>query len=338
MTIDDIAKAAGVSKATVSRVLNNSGYVKDSTREKINSIIKSYNYIPSAIARNLSLKDSNSIGLIVPDIVNPFFSDIISGVSLVFDESNLNLLLFNTNENAKKEHIVLETINEQRVKGILITPVFDTDAETLELLYGLEKVHIPVVLIDRNLENSDFDAVFVDNFNGSYEATKALINSGHKKIAIVSGPYNSLPGKLRFEGYLKALQDYKIPLESNYIYKGDFMFKGGYEGCNYLLNLENPPTAVFTSNNMMTIGFLKRLKEKNIELGKDFSLIGFDDIELFSLFDCNLSAVKRPTVEMGTIAAKLLLERIYNLNDLNYKKRHLVLPTSLVLRGSELID
>ena len=206
MNIIDIAKIAGVSTATVSRVINHSGKVKEETRERIQEVIDEYNYVPNAIARSLCMKDRFSIGVILPDIKNEFFSDVIQGITEITEQSIYNILFFNTDERNEVEHDYLKVVASERLKGLLISPVSDHDEVTAAELKHLEKSGVPVVLIDRNLEGKQFDGIFVKNFEGAYDGVQALINEGHKKIAIITGPGNSLPGKERLRGYIKAME------------------------------------------------------------------------------------------------------------------------------------
>ena len=205
MNIKEIAKLVGVSSATVSRVLNNSGYVREETREKVLKVIKEQKYIPSAIARSLSNKETNSIGTIIPDIQNEFFSKVISGITESADGLGYNTVLLNSNEDISKEHEILSMVEAQHFKGIIITPVAYHDTVTRDFLLHFEEVGIPVVLVDRDIKSTSFAGVFVDNFKGAFDGVSELIKAGHKNIAIISGPETSRPGKDRYRGYISAL-------------------------------------------------------------------------------------------------------------------------------------
>ena len=229
LTIKDIAKLAGVSQATISRVLNNSPSVKENTRKLIEQIIAENHYYPNAMARGLSKNESNTIEVIVPDISNPFFCEVIKGISAVADNQGLKIILCDTDENPKKEVEFLETLKQQRPKGIIITPISDSNEFNSQYLNLLEGIGIPIVLVDRDVKYSNFDGVFIDNIKGAFDATSALINEGHKDIAIIAGPKTSKPGRDRLRGYIKAFDMNNIPLNDNLIYYGDFRLESGYE-------------------------------------------------------------------------------------------------------------
>ena len=197
MNIKEIARRAGVSSATISRVLNNSGYVKEETRQKVLRALEEYNYVPSAIARSLSIQDSLSVGTIIPDIENEFFSKVISGISEVAESYHYNIVFLGTNETLDKEHDFLKIVESQRLKGVIITPISETDTVTRDYLLRLEESGIPVVLVDRDVKGAQFDGVFVDNQKGSYDGVMELIKAGHERIAIITGPETSKPGKDR---------------------------------------------------------------------------------------------------------------------------------------------
>lgn len=339
MNIKSIAKLSRVSTTTVSRVLNNSPNVSDKTRKKVLQIIEENDYIPNSIARNLHQKYSNKIGVIVADITNEFFSSAINGISKVMDENGFQVLFYNTDENVKKESKALYSIFEERLSGLIISPVSSKYKDTLDKLQKLTmKMNIPVVLLDRNIEGINLDSVFVDNGYGSKRAVNALIKEGHRDIAIITGPITSTPGNYRYKGYIDALKENSIPIKEEYIVSGDFKVSRAYEQTKHLLNLENPPTAIFLSNNMTTLGALKYLKEKNYKIGKDISIIGFDEINPFKVIDYSFSYVGRDAEEQGRIAAEVLLDRIDKRNKgIDYDVKRIVLDCYLSLNGSEKI-
>lgn len=337
MNIKAIANATGVSSATVSRVINNSGYVKDETRQKVLKVIQENNYIPSAVARSLSTQDTSTIGVIIPDIENPFFSSVIRGISDVAEMNDFNILFFGTNETAAMEHSFLKTVQSQRLKGVIIAPVSEIDMETRDYLLRLDSTGIPVVLIDRDIKDTNFDGVFVDNVKSSYEGVEALIKAGHRRIAIITGPNTSKPGKERLLGFKKVMKAYKLDIPPEYIASGDFKVLKAYDKTEELLALPNPPTAIFTSNNLTTLGCLKYLTEKKIQIGKDLSVLGFDDIEMLRMIDFKLSVIDRDVNMQGKEAMNILLHRLENPKQSKGPKR-IILPHHIILRGSEQID
>lgn len=334
MNIKELAKTIGVSSATVSRVINNSGYVSEETKKKVLSAIKEYKFVPSAVARSLSTNDTLSIGVIIPDIENDYFSSIISGISEMAEQSGYGIHFMSTNENREIEQRFLNTVESQRLNGIIITPVSEMDGATKEKLLHIQASGIPVVLVDRDIKGGIFEGVFVDNLSGAYEGVNALIQEGHKEIAIITGPETSRPGRDRFKGYKKALLDADIPLKKEYMVSGDFKIAKAYSCTKQLLELENPPTAIFSSNNLTTLGCLKYFTEHKIKIGRDISIIGFDDIEALKIIDYKLSVISRDAKQQGRIAMNLLLERLKN-KSVPEHVIHQNVPYQVVLRGSE---
>lgn len=334
VTIKDIAAKAGVSSATVSRVINDSGPVSEETRKLVLDIIEELNYIPNAVARSLSKNETNIIGVVVPDINNPFFGEVIKGITLVAEKNDLNIILCNTNENVDTEKKYLQMLKGQRIKGIIITPTSDKNEFNSEYLSLLESMGIPIVLIDRDVKYSNFDGVFLDNVQGAFDGVQAFIKEGHKDIAIIAGPKTSKPGRDRYRGYKKAMAIYKIPIKEEYVFFGDFKLNSGYEITKQIINMENPPTAIFTCNNMMTLGCIKALRENSINIPRDMAIIGFDEIETLNVLGIPISVISRPTFEMGSIAADMLIEKL-NKSTKQDRTNRLTLMPKLLLKGSE---
>lgn len=334
MNIRDIARKAGVSSATVSRVINESGNVKEETRQKVLSIISEVDYVPSAIARSLSINDSFSIGVLVPDISNEFFSSLISGIGELAADNKYNIVLFDTGESMDKEHQCLQIAESQRLTGIIITPVSELNMNTRDKLLQFEQKGIPVVLADRDMKNSDLDGVFVNNVRAAYEGVEALIKAGHHKIAIITGPDTSMPGKDRLKGYKEVLKDYRIEVRPEYIVSGDFKIAKAYERTRELLELPEPPTAIFTSNNQTSLGALKYFTEQKIKIGKDISIVGFDQIESLKIIDYALSTIERDVKLQGQEAMAMLIDRLVN-KERERTVKKVSIPYKVVLRGSE---
>ncbi|GMQ63698.1 LacI family DNA-binding transcriptional regulator [Vallitalea maricola] len=335
ITISDIAKKSKVSVATVSRVLNDSDKVKEQTKEKVLKAINELNYAPSDIARSLSRNITNTIGVVVPDINNPFFGQVIKGISSVTDKNDLYMLLCDTDENEEKEMKFIEMLKRQRIRGLIITPTADNDKFNAKYLSILENLNVPVVLLDRDVKYSKFDGVFLDSISGTYDAIECFIKEGHRKIAIISGPLSSKPGRDRLRGYKKALTMNGIEIDDRYIFYGDFRLESGYELSQEILKMEDPPTAIFVSNNMMNLGCIKALTEANVRIPEDMALIGFDEIELLNIMNMDISVVSRPTAQMGEVAMKILLDRLNEQKIDNQDTKRIILLPTLILRGSE---
>ncbi len=337
VTIKTIAEKCGVAKSTVSRVLNNSGYVGKETREKIENVMREYNYSPSAMARNLSKQESNAVGVVIPEADNAFFGEVLRGISDVVDENDLTLLFCNTCNDLNKELNALKMLRNQRVRGLILTPAaeYDTKERIKNLRQALKAINVPIIILDRTIENSEWDSVSFDNYHGAYLATQTLINAGHKKIGVITGDQGLHIGRERYRGYLQAMSDHNIEHNSDYIYKGDFTSSTAYEITKKMLANGDYPDAIFLSNNLTAIGFFKAFFEAGLEFGKDICCIGFDRVEALDLFNLNYSYVERDAVNMGRIAMNMLLDRIKNPKGSMLTRREYIIPANLVLKGSE---
>ena len=333
--IYEIAKEAGVSIATVSRVMNRSASVSEKSTRRVMDAVRKLNYVPNSMARSLSTSVSTSIGVVVPDINNPFFSKVLKGVTTVADEKGYQVILYSTDESEDREQKVLHTMREHRLRGIIITPVSEDCKDTLVQLRDFAARSIPVVLLDREVDDSGFDRVVTQDEEGVYRAVCSLLQAGHKRIAIVTGPLHSRPGRERLRGYERALSEFGIPLRQEYVRQGDFRMERAYEETVKLCRLPEPPTAIFSSNNMTTYGCLKAFGQLGLTMGKDIALVGFDDIEALKWLNYNVSVVSRDVYEMGRRAMRLLLD-CFEREGLSGMGRRDSLPTELILRGSEL--
>lgn len=332
ITISDIARKAGVSSATVSRVLNDSGYVKQSTREKIEAAIKEMNFTPSAIARSLSKNETNTIGVIVPDITNSYFGEVIKGISEVAEANNLNIILFNTDNYLEKEVRALNVLREQRIKGIIMTPGFGEE-NNKEYIETINNLNIPIVLVSADLKFKELSGIFVDNVLGGFNATNLLISEGHTKIGIMTGILSSEPAAERVVGYKKALKEANIEINDKYILDGQFSMEKSYELTNQLLKDEDKPTALITSSNRMTMGVVKALKENNKNIPEDLALVAFDKVDLLDVLDIKITYIDECPMELGRSSMNLLCS-IFNDSDKNFKRRVIIVP-KLIIKGSE---
>lgn len=333
----EIAEAAGVSLATVSRVINNSGYVKKDKRDLVLKVMRDLNY-PFNVQTPKKAEKSNRIGYVIPDITNPFFSEVLKGMYSVTEKEKLNIFIFDTNEDISKEIDALEMLKEQNVKGLIIAPTTDQNEYFRQYLEQIESLGVPIVLLDRDIKYSHYDAVYVDNIQGSFDAVQALISEGHQKIAILLATVSSRPGRDRFAGYKKAMLMNGIPVDEKYIFKGVPKIECGYDLAKKVITMDDPPTAIFSFNNVMTMGCIKAFREMNIKIPDDMAFIGFDDIDFINIMNLGMSVIDRPTYQMGEIAMKMLVERINEEKDPDIPKapvKEVILPTKLILRGSE---
>lgn len=331
----DIAQKTGVSLSTVSRILNNSGYVKRETKELVLKTVQELGLESDFVSKRASKHKNEIIGVVIPDITNPFFGEVIKGINKVADSEKLNFILCDTDENVDKEIRYLEMLKEQNIKGLIITPATDQNEFNRNHLVQLDNMGVPIVLLDRDIKYSHFDAVFLDSIKGAYEAVEALIKEGHEKIAIIAGPITSKPGRDRVSGYQKALGMNNIQEDNKYMLYGDFKLESGYNLTKDIMNMKEPPSAIFVSNNMMTIGCIKALFEMNLKIPEDIAIVGFDDVDMFNVMNLNISAVSRPTTLMGEEAMNILMERLNSKEGDNRTIKKVILPPCLILRGSE---
>lgn len=334
VTIKQVADLAGVSKATVSRVMNNSGYVSPRTREKIENIVKEYNYTPSASAVNLSRQETNTIGVVVPEIGNVFYADIVHGITEVADQMNLSLVFANTSNSPEQEEKAIRMFHQQRVRGIILGPSVDyaNSREGAMLLEQLKALDVPIVIVDRAFDGMEWDAVLYENYQSSYRAAQELYEAGNKRLAILTGDLSLQIGRERFNGFLKGAKSVGLTILEKDILRGNFRMEQAYRLSMQLLTRGDLPDAIYCCNNLSTLGFLKAANECGIKIGRDIALIGNDRIEVVDLLGIGVSWVCRDNREMGSIAMKMLDERI---RDPHKCKTISVVPYYLELNGSE---
>lgn len=332
MNIKYIAQQAGVSTATVSRVLNNSKKVKGETRSKVQNIINENGYTPSAIAQSLSVQKTRNVGFVTPDIPNPFSASVLAGVASVAENQGYDVFVFNSDERSEKERRILDIVKQKRLDGVIISPVKANDELTRQLLEELDAEGISVVQFDRKLQNTNLSSVLADNEEGAYEAVNSLVREGHQKIGIIEGDILNWAVKERIFGYCKALVEADIPIRSEYMVPADQRIERAYEAAKKLMESADPPTAIFTCNNFMTLGCIKYFTEKGIVIGRDISLVGFDDVETLNIVGYQVSVVDQNGFEMGQRAMEILLRQ---LDMTQSSKEHCRLPVQLILRGSE---
>jgi LacI family transcriptional regulator len=334
MTIHDIAKEAGVGKSTVSRVINGTGYVSDETRRKIEEVMKRNSYQPSSAARSLSKNESDAIGIIIPEANNPFFAEILNGVSQAVDENNFTLILCNTSNNIEKDFRSLEVMLRQRVKGLIFTPAADySTSEQFDNLNDLlRQLRCPVVMLDRSINNLTIDGVYSDNYNSAFMATEALIKAGHRKIGIVEGDLKLSIGHERLAGYEKALKTYGLKKDERFIVPGNFDAETTYALMKELLDSGDLPTAFFISNNLSCNGFLRAVFEKGMQIPEDIAFIVFDKVIGQDVFNMKYSYVERDVQYMGRMAMRLLLKRFEKPDRTN---ECIIMEPTLKLLGSE---
>lgn len=331
VTIKDIAKACGLSTTAVSLVLNGKGKkISSEHTELILKIAKEMNYRPNQLAVSLVKRKTYTLGLIVPDITNIFFSELAKGIGDAGREDGYNLILCNTNDKHKLELEYVNTLADKGVDGILIAMSAESYGERgKQSIKFLKNCNIPVVIVDCFNEQTDFSSISVDNEKGAYMAVEHLISLGHTRIACVTGPTGPQANEDRFLGYKNAIRRYNIKFEENLIYEGDFRFYSGVESVEYLL--PHKPTAIFCLNDLMAYGVIGGLKKHKIKIPKEMSVVGFDDVFFSDIMDIPLTTVQQPVYELGKKAVELLQDEI---NNKIVKKINVFLEPKLIVRSS----
>lgn len=327
-TMKDVARLAGVSTATVSRALSGVGLgVNPETRERVLDAVRELDYHPNHLPRNLRFRSSRIVGLVISDIGNPFFTAIVRGVQDVALARGYNLVLSNTDEDASKEQASLATMTAERAAGVVLASTGEAEEGVRRLIV----TGIPVVALDRRVPGLDLDTVVVDNETAAYEAVNHLIELGHERIAMVGGPEKVSAIRDRRRGYERALREHRISSETELFRQGDLREGGGYRTTLELLETSEPPTAIFSVNNLTTLGVLRALRERGRRIARDVSVVGFDDVPTGELLEPPLTVVTQPTYQLGARAVELLLRR---LDDPEAPPREIVLAATLVVRGS----
>ncbi|OMF19423.1 hypothetical protein BK127_05560 [Paenibacillus sp. FSL H7-0331] len=325
-TIKDIAKELGISVSTVSRALNNHPDIRQETKQEVLDAMKRFNYTPNAVARSLIQRKSNTIGLMIPDITDPFFSAMAHDVEEVLSDSGYQVVYVNTSRRPEKEKRFLISVLERKMDGIIVTPDF-LDEEAIELLHRLK---IPVVFLRRRPpQGLNVPFVDVDHYKGACNAMDYLFSLGHNQIGFIGMPKYSFTGKERYRGYMDSLNRRGLEADPRGVTFDGRTMQCGYRAMDSLMDKYPSMTAVFAANDLLGIGALEWLAEHNISVPGQISVIGFDNLEVANLHWIKLSTVAQPRKEMGRKAAELLMEMLLS-NELTAES--ILLDTNLVIR------
>lgn len=326
-TIFDVARLAGVSTSTVSRVLNGNANVDPLLTAKVRRAVRDLNYRPNRVARSLRLRQNRVWALVISDIrTGPFFAEVVRGVEDGAHDAGYSMFLCNADEDPAKEATYLQLAIAENVAGVILTP--SGPATDLRAMIG---AGIHVVLVDRRLPGIAADCVVADNVAGAMQAVNHLLASGYRRIACISGPLSTTTGSERLLGYRRALEEAGVEIDDALIRVADFREQGGRQAAHELLALEAPPDAVFIANNRMTAGALEAIEEAQLAIPDEIAVIGYDEISWAPLLRTALTTVSQPAYDLGHESARLLLSR---LNGYAGAARTVVLPTSLNVRAS----
>ncbi len=327
-TIRDVAALAGVSPITVSRVVNNTGYVSAETRERVEEAIRLSGYVPNTLARSFRWKQTGMLALLLTDITNPFWTTVARGVEDAASAAGLNLILCNTDENVAKQDRYLAALAQKQVDGVLLVPA----GEGREPIRFLQRQQVPVVVLDRALPEALADVVRCDSEEGAYRLARLLLDLGHRRIALLNGPADVSTACDRLAGYRRALWEAGLGPEQEIVYHGSFTVASGHEMACRVLALPLRPTACFAANNFIAIGALKALNEAGVAVPREMSLVGFDDLPPALVVDAFLTAAVQPAYEMGRQATSLLLARLSG--QAPAARVEIVLPAAIIQRRS----
>src|SRR5215813_8814518 len=305
-SISDVAREAGVSIFTVSAVVNKKSHVGKNLRERVEEAIQKLNYRPNLIARSLIKQKTQTIGMIVPDIANPFFPMVVRGAEDAAQKLGYNLLLCNSDDNLEKEDRAVELLLSKRVDGILLTKAAGDFEPALQQM--IKNVNTPFVLVMRTYPQLTKDAVISDDYQGAYEAVCHLARSGRRRIGLVSGPLKISNAKERWRGFRDALEKNNLPYDPDLVVEGDYRIESGFRAGHALLSRR--PDGIYVANHLMTVGFLKAVEEMGLKCPDDFGLVSFDDYPWLGVFRPRLTTVELPKHQLGSEAAELLIQRI----------------------------
>ena len=323
-SIKEVAEAAGVSTATVSRVLSNKPYVRSEMRDRVMRAVEELGYRPNLIARSLRSQRSSSIGLIVSDIRNPYFTSVSRAVEDTAYEQGYSVIFCNTDENPDKEALYLHLMRDQNVAGVIFSPTRQASADL-----NAFNIDFPIVVVDRSIEPCDFpvDVIRIDNVDAAYRLTEHLIANGYRRIAGLFGEA-STTGRERRIGYEKALQEHGLSPLANYVPP---RIEAGAEAARALLKSDSPPDAFLTTNSLLMAGALVAIRDLDLRVPDQVGLVGFDKTTWSTLVQPSITLIDQPTYQIGRTATELLLERIQNPD---CPSREVILDGKLVLGGS----
>lgn len=329
-TIHDVAKRAGVSAATVSHVINNSRFVSAETRQKVVSAIEALRYRRDGVARSLRRSETGTIGLIISDITNPYFSDLVRGVedAVYGRRGGDNLILCNTDEDDAKERLYLDVLMEKRVDGLIVAPAGGNRDYFSELVAS----SFPLVFVDRFLPEVEADSVVVDNRRAAFDLVSHLVRLGHRRIAVMKATLAATSIDERIDGYRAALVTARIPFDGELLFQSSSDIEEARQVGLEILRARSLPTAVFCTNNFMTLGLMGALTELNLRCPDDIAIVGFDDFPWATSFHPKLTVVAQPSYAIGERAVSLLFDRMSK--DAGAEIRQEILDTTILIRES----
>lgn len=327
-TLQDVAELAGVAPITVSRVLNNSGYVSQTTRERVEAAAAELHYVPNMLASSLRSNRTNFLALILTDITNPFWTTVARGVEDAASNQEYSVVLCNTDENESKQEKYLKALLRKRVDGFLLTPTSSTPTP----VHTIQRQGVPVVVLDRRVPGIEVDVVRGASRRGAYDLAKYLLDLHHRHIAVITGPQNVSTAQERVSGFRRALDDAGVMFDEANLLYGEYTAESGYRLAQSVLSMNPRPTALFTTNNFIAAGALRALRENQVRVPEDISVVTFDEQTTQWQEEPFLTSAVQPAYDIGFRATELLLDRINLPDDETF--REIALPCELVIRQS----
>lgn len=326
ITIKDVAEKAGVSIATVSRVINETDNVSDQVKLRVKEVIAEMNFKPNPVARSLVMKKSRIIGVIVPDISNFFMGEIISGIEEAIRSYSYDIIICNTYGKWENEIRYLDLFVGKQVEGIIYMS-WKLENEVVE---HIDKLEIPVVMINRNTSRWNIPSVSIDNYKAAFEMTNYLLKKGHRKIALIrNGIDRDAFGLEQYKGYKQALSEYNIDVQEKYVKYGNFSIDNSYNIVKKFIEDDDLPTAIFSTSDVMAIGAINALRDSGLRVPEDVSVVGFNDVRLATMYRPKLTVIHQPLFSIGTVAVKIVMDKV---NGKETSDNIVIVPYSLIER------
>jgi LacI family transcriptional regulator len=327
-TIRDVAKLAGVAPITVSRVINNSDYVKQETRARVEAAIDELGYVPNMLGQSLRFKQTMTLAVVITDITNPFWTTVTRGIEDIAQANGYSTILCNTDESEEKQEQYLQMLLRRRIDGILLVPA-SNKAAPIKLI---KKQNVPVVLMDRQVPDVDVDVVRSDTEEGAYLITTHLLSLGHRQIVMLAGPQSVSTSVDRVNGYRRALRDAGLPESTESIFFGEFTQETGYTMAEQMLKDLSRTTALVAANNFIAIGAMQLLSEKKVRVPEDIAIVTVDDLPPALTITPFFTVATQSALEMGRQATQLLLDRVSGKT--NAPCQEIILPVEMIIRAS----
>ncbi|NQT97026.1 MAG: LacI family DNA-binding transcriptional regulator [Candidatus Marinimicrobia bacterium] len=327
-TIKDVAKSAGVSIATVSRVLNGSANVKQATRDAIQRTIQELNYMPNALARGLQKKQSKTIGVLFPDATSYYFAEIIRGINTCIQQAGYRIVVSSAHDAADEANVFLSLWKSQQVSGMIVMMPSTHNAT----IFNSTQRSIPLILLNTAITDGADITITIDNYQGAKEITKHLIEHGHQAIGFIHGAPNNHDSEERYRGYQDALNEGNLTRSSHLEFHGNFTENSGYRAVISLLNQSEKPTAIFAANDAMAIGAVEAARQLSLQVPQDIAIVGFDDISTARYINPPLTTMNVPVLEIGEMAGNHLIRLLED--NRQVVTREITVPVHLVVRES----